>query len=76
MSGLKFKEGDKVQYNAGWSKNISVLTKKPVGWMWRGPYDFGWYTKTGDCLLFEEGERGIQSSFIVPKTKVRKYEQG
>ena len=30
-----FKDGDKVEWNAGYNSNISVLTNKPVGDMWR-----------------------------------------
>jgi len=77
----RFKEGDKVYWNAGWN-HFSTYNSKidnrdnggpllPVGWMIRGPYDFGYYSKIeGKVILYEEGERNMQDSFCVSECYV------
>ena len=70
-SKTKFNEGDKVEWNAGYNSNISVLTNKPVGDMWR-EYDFGYYSATeGKAVLYEVGCRNMQDSICVDIDKIR-----
>lgn len=79
MENKRFKEGEKVYWNAGWNEHLNHKTKKPVGWMIRGPYDFGYYSAVdGMVILYEEGERNMQDSFAVSENYVIKeseYEQ-
>ena len=73
---MRFEEGEKVYWNAGWNKNINHTTGRPVGWMIRGPYDFGYYSATmGKVVLYEEGERSMQDSFVVSVDYVIKEEE-
>jgi len=74
MEEKRFKEGDKVYWNAGWNNSPSYAyggTTPPYGWMLRGPYDFGYYSQTeGKVILYEEGERSMQDSFCVSECYV------
>lgn len=66
MEKQRFVDEDKVYWNAGWNSHLDHRTGKPVGWMIRGPYYFGYYSKTdGKVILFEEAGRNMQDSFCV-----------
>jgi hypothetical protein len=88
MENQRFKEGDKVYWNAGWNHHDNWLSPEhrwsgesanPVGWMIRGPYDFGYYSQSnGKVILYEEGECNMQDSFCVSECYVipaKDYEQ-
>lgn len=73
MEKQRFDEEDKVYWNAGWNSHLDHRTGKPVGWMIRGPYDFGFYSvDDGKVVLFEEGERNMQDCFCVSECYVIK----
>ncbi len=83
---FRFEEGEKVYWNAGWNEHSTYDSKVdhrdnggpliPVGWMIRGPYDFGYYSKTnGKVILYEEGECNMQDSFCVFDCYVIKAEE-
>lgn len=80
METQRFKKGEKVYWNAGWNENLKYdfsgytsekKNEKAVGWMIRGPYDFGYYSVSqGKVILYKEGESSMQDSFCVPECYV------
>ena len=81
MNEQRFEEGDKVYWNAGWNEHHTYDSKVDhrdndgplieVGWMIRGPYDFGYYSQSeGKVILYEEGCRNMQDSFCVSECYV------
>ena len=81
MDKTRFKEGDKVYWNAGWNEHAHYenpedywkpeVKGKPYGWMLRGPYDFGYYSAKDDMvILYNEGERSMQDAICVSECYV------
>lgn len=76
MENQRFKEGEKVYWNAGWNSNRKFDKQEAVGWMIRGPYDFGYYSGIkGTVILYEEGCRNMQDSFAVSEDYIIKEEE-